>query len=427
MTEAGISNTVKHMLISALLPAEGMPVPKVVRGAGKVSQMGELCSKLNITNALIVSDPTLVEMGIVSKCTAGLNKANIDFSLFDQVVPNCPEKLILMGYNLYQRKKCNGIIAIGGGSSMDCAKVIGSKIANPDKSIESFVGSFNVSGRDEKRMAMFPPLIAVPTTAGTGSETTIVAVVHFEKSGLKEVITDSVLVPKFAVLDADLTLTLPKHVTATTGMDALTHAVESYLSTWANERTKEYSLKAVKQIGQSLMTCYRYPNNTEARSMMLQASFDAGVAFTNTSVGYVHAIAHTLGAFFGVPHGAANAMILPLVLDFYLVKCLDKFCDLAVALGIATSVPGDVSEKKGLAQMFVQKIRDMNMAMEIQKEVKEMRVGDVDRVVTRAMIEAHGKGNTFNPFDAGYPVPTYLTRTHLTKIVNSIVPKSSKL
>ena len=110
-----------------------------------------------------------------------------------------------MGYNLYKRNKCDGIIAIGGGSSMDCAKVIGAKVANPDKSIESFVGSFNVSGRDEKRMAMFPPLIAIPTTAGTGSETTIVAVVHFEKSGLKEVITDSVLVPKFAVLDADLT------------------------------------------------------------------------------------------------------------------------------------------------------------------------------------------------------------------------------
>ena len=114
------------------------------------------------------------------------------------------------------------------------------------------------------------------------------------------------------------------------------------------------------------MTCYHYPNNTEARSMMLQASFDAGVAFTNTSVGYVHAIAHTLGAFFGVPHGAANAMILPLVLDFYLDKCMDKFCDLAVALGIATSVPEDIREKKDLSTNFVRKIRDMNAAMQIQ-------------------------------------------------------------
>ena len=424
MTEAGISNTIKHMLISALLPAKGMPIPNVIHG---VNELGKLCSKLNLKNMLVVSDKILVELGSTKKCTDGLKKANVNFFLFDKVVPNCPEKLIIMGYNMYKRNKCDGIIAVGGGSSMDCAKVIGAKVANPDKSIESFVGSFNVSKRDEKRMAMFPPLIAVPTTAGTGSETTIVAVVHFEKSGLKEVITDSVLVPKYAVLDADLTISLPKHVTATTGMDALTHAIESYLSTWANERTKEYSLKAVKQIGQSLMTCYHYPKNTEARSMMLQASFDAGVAFTNTSVGYVHAIAHTLGAFFGVPHGAANAMILPLVLDFYLDTCMDKFCDLAVALGIATFVPEDIREKKILAQKFVRKIREMNVAMQIQTKVKDMKVEDVDRVVTRAMVEAHGKGSTFNPFDAGYPVPTYLTRAHLTQIVNNIVPKISKL
>ena len=430
MTEAGISNTLKTMLMSNLIPyimPKGFPVPEVMSGVGKVNELGQLCKTLGCMNILVVSDGMLSKLGIVKKCTDGLAQSNVKFTVFDKVVPNCPDRLIMMGYNLYKHSKCDGIIAVGGGSSMDCAKVIGAKVANPSEPIESFIGSFKVSGRDPKREAKFPPFIAIPTTAGTGSETTVVAVVHFEERGLKEVITDPVFVPKYAVLDANLTLSLPKFVTATTGMDALTHATESYLSTMGTERTKNYALKAVEEIGKYLLTCYREPSNTEARGKMLQASFDAGVAFTNSSVGYVHAIAHTLGAFFGTPHGAANAMILPLVLDFYLDKCIDQYCDLAIAIGITNELPTSAEDKFKLAKAYVAKIREMNEFMQIPTFVKEMTVDDVDRVVTRSMVEAHGSGKIFDMSDAGYPVPKYMKRADVTKIVNTFVSNVSKM
>ena len=211
MTEAGFSNhTWKHMVISRLLPKNGMPLPRVEAGHNKVQELGKLCTKLGCSNVLIVTDGVLSQLGIVEKCTSGLKRSKVHFTVFDKVEPNCPDKLIMMGYHQYINNSCDGIIAIGGGSSMDCAKVIGAKVANPSKSIESFVGSFKVSGRDPKREKDFPPFIAIPTTAGTGSETTVVAVVHFESTGLKELITDNVFVPKIAVLDSDLTLSLPK-------------------------------------------------------------------------------------------------------------------------------------------------------------------------------------------------------------------------
>ena len=208
------------------------------------------------------------------------------------------------------------------------------------------------------------------------------------------------------MLDPEVTLSLPGSVTAATGMDALTHAVESFVSAWADDETRAASLRAVERIGQSLDRCFREPSDVTAREAMLVASFEAGTAITNASVGYVHAIAHTLGAFFGVPHGVANAMVMPHVLDFYLDQCVDQFAELGYALGaVSRYEPGQT--KQAVAEAFVSKIRAMNATMGIPAHVAAMTAADVDRVATRAMIEAHGGGQTWNVMDMGFvPCPS---------------------
>ena len=426
MTEAGTSNRVKLWIGNKFKPKR-MPMPEMVTGAGSLRDLGEVARRHGLVNPLIVSDAMLERLGVVKRCTDGLANAGLTYVVFAKVLPNCPGELVEEGYALYQKEGCDGIIAVGGGSSMDCAKIIGAKVCNP-KPLEKYSKTFSVAGRNKTLRDKYPPLIAIPTTAGTGSETTVAAVVFLPEKELKLVITDAVLIPKVAVLDPEVTLSLPAPVTAATGMDALTHAVESFVSVWADEGTRTDCLRAVERIGRSLETCFHDPQNVHAREQMLIASFEAGTAFTNTGVGYVHAIAHTLGAYFHVPHGVANAMVMPHVLDFYLDRCVDQFVELAYAVGAVSQYEPDGSRTKTMiAKAFVAKIRSMNANMAIPHCVSKMTAADVDRVVDRAMVEAHGEGHTWNIMDMGYPVPKYMARANMTKIVSNLLPPTSRL
>ena len=437
-SSAPTSLKLKHWLLKRIQRPKRTPMPEVRAGAGTATrELGAIVAGLGCRKPLVVSDAMLLELGLVGKCTRGLEAAGVDHALFCKVVPNPPVEQVEEGYRKYVEEGCDGLIAIGGGSPMDCCKIIGAKVMDGGaKRVEEYTGAFKVAGRTSSSAAIekrkkYPPLVAIPTTAGTGSETTLAAVISFPEKQLKLTISDAAIIPKVAILDPEVTVSLPRHITAATGMDALTHAIESYMSQWRSPFTAYYSLRAVEKIGKYLEECFHNPSNLEAREMMLLASFQAGVAFTRTAVGYVHAVAHTLGAHFHTPHGVANAMVMPHVLDFYLEgddSVIDQMCDLAVAIGIGGDHPASYASpagKRRLAEALVAKVRQMNANMGVPTCVKQMTEADVDAVVDRALTESHGEGRTFDLFDFGYPTPRYMERDDMVKVVRSILPGSA--
>ena len=257
---------------------------------------------------MIVTGPRIGKTGFLKDLYNDLSERSV---IYDQVHPDPTISQIEEMYQIYQDHDCDSIIAIGGGSNMDAAKALAARVARPDKSLQDMKGQLKVDRQ-------VPFFVAVPTTAGTGSETTIAAVVTDDAENHKYAINDPVLVPDYAVMDPSLTVSLPADITAATGMDALTHAVEAYLSwTYRTEETIEYCEEAVTAIMGFLPEAYEQGDSLEAREEMLIASFKAGAAFTRACVGNVHAIAHTIGGLYHVPHGLANAVVLPIVLEDY--------------------------------------------------------------------------------------------------------------
>ena len=432
VSENSMALPVRHWLGKQLAKVSNTPMPKVYSGKGSLRQLGAVTSEFKVSKPLLVTDKDLVRIGLVQRVKDALDSSGIPYAVYDKVVPNPHHLLVEEGYKVYKSNNCDGIIAIGGGSPMDCAKVIGAKVLNP-KPVEEYVGLFKVGGPLPSGRDKYPPLIAIPTTAGTGSETTVAAVISFKDKNIKLAVADQALVPRAAILDPEVTATLPKHITAATGMDAMTHAVESYLSQWQNEFTKKYSLRAIERIGKFLLPCYENGNDLRAREEMLLASFEAGVAFTRANVGYVHAIAHTFGGKFHTPHGVANSMVLPLVLDFYSAKggshVVDRFCEMATAIGLASEYEyetRDENAKFELARAFISKIREMNASMNIPTSVRGMKASDVNAVATRALEEGHGQA-WWNLLDLGYPCPVYMSFKDCTAIVRACLEPQSRL
>ena len=252
------------------------------------------------------------------------------------------------------------------------------------------------------------PFFAIPTTAGTGSEVTIAAVVSDKQAKIKHSIIDPKVVPSMVALDPKLMAGLPSFITAPTGMDALTHAVEAYVSTAATTETDEFARMAAGGVMRNLLTAYTDGNDLEARERMAVASSMAGLAFTRAGVGYVHAIAHQLGGLYHVPHGLANAIVMPHVLDFSKPKCAHRLADLARVSGIGASSATDAE----LADAFIAQIRQMNAAMQIPTVVKELRREDFDKIIDRAFAEAHGT----------YGVPRYMSRGEAGELLGKLLP-----
>lgn len=378
------------------------PIP--ITGEGSTARIPEILKENGVTKVMVVTGRHVgreLAPGIIEKIEA----AGIQCVHFSQVESNPSTTTVFQIRGMYKEKACNGFLAIGGGSPMDAAKAAAALIVRPNKPITKMGGLFKVLRR-------LPPFIAVPTTAGTGSETTIAAVITEAETHHKYAIMDIVLVPRYAVLDPEMTRNLPPATTATTGMDALTHAVEAYIC-WTN-RTREsdrLAEEATVAIFKYLERAYRDGNDMEARGEMLIAAYKAGFAFTRAGVGNVHAIAHTLGGLYGTPHGLANAVILPIVLEDYGEKVYNRLARLSELTGLMTQ--GSDEEK---AKAFIAEIYAMNKRMGIPRGLDNIRQEDIPQMVQWALKEA-------NPT---YPVPVVYTPERCTAVIERIIAAANQ-
>ena len=386
-------------VLRAALPVLPYREPQVFHSCGELSTVFQ---KENIRRVLIVTDAGIVRSGIAAQLEAVLDEDDISYAVYDQTRPNPTVVNVEQALSLYRRYRCQALIAIGGGSSMDCAKAVGARLARPGTPLGKLKGTLRI-------LRPLPTLIAIPTTAGTGSETTLAAVITDTQAQHKYVMNDFVLIPKYAVLDARLTLSLPPHLTATTGMDALTHAVEAYIGRSTTRQTRQEALEATRLVFANVERAYRNGKDYEARSNMLTAAYRAGIAFSRSYVGYVHAVAHSLGGQYNIPHGLANAVLLPYVLESYGSCIHRKLHDLAVAAGVAS--PQD--EDAGAAAKFIRAIRQLNARMGIPGTLEGIRPEDIPVMAAHAEKEA-------NPL---YPVPRLMTREELTFFYEQVAGK----
>lgn len=386
-------------VLRAALPVLPYREPEVFHNCGELKCVFQ---KENIRRVLIVTDAGIVRSGIAAQLEAVLDEDDISYAVYDQTRPNPTVVNVEQALSLYQRYRCQALIAIGGGSSMDCAKAVGARLARPGTPLGKLKGTLRI-------LRPLPTLIAIPTTAGTGSETTLAAVITDTQAQHKYVMNDFVLIPKYAVLDARLTLSLPPHLTATTGMDALTHAVEAYIGRSTTRQTRQEALEATRLVFANVERAYRNGKDYEARSNMLTAAYRAGIAFSRSYVGYVHAVAHSLGGQYNIPHGLANAVLLPYVLESYGSCIHRKLHDLAVAAGVASPQEEDA----GAAAKFIRAIRHLNARMGIPETLEGIRPEDIPVMAAHAEKEA-------NPL---YPVPRLMTREELTFFYEQVAGK----
>jgi alcohol dehydrogenase class IV len=369
--------------------------PELLEGAGSIKCLPELLSRLKINNVLIVTDAMLTKLGLLDGLIKALDDTGCQYAIYDQTVPDPTVENVEDALKMYHENGCKAIVAFGGGSPMDCAKAVGARVARPSMPVGKMKGVLKI-------IVKIPTLIAVPTTAGTGSEVTLAAVISNSATHEKYPINDFCLIPHYAVHDPELTLKLPPHITAPTGMDAMTHAVEAYIGNSNTTETMENALEAITLIHNNLLTAYNDPGNIDARAAMLTASYKAGVAFTRAYVGYVHAVAHTIGGFYKVPHGLANAIIMPHVLEYYGEAVHKKLAELADRIGITTANQSD-SQKSAA---FIQYLRDLNKQMDIPVNIDKIQDSDLPEMIKRALAEA-------NPL---YPVPRILFAEDLERI-----------
>lgn len=386
-------------VLRAALPVLPYREPQVFHSCGELSTVFQ---KENIRRVLIVTDVGIVRSGIAAQLEAVLDEDDISYAVYDQTRPNPTVVNVEQALSLYRRYRCQALIAIGGGSSMDCAKAVGARLARPGTPLGKLKGTLRI-------LRPLPTLIAIPTTAGTGSETTLAAVITDTQAQHKYVMNDFVLIPKYTVLDARLTLSLPPHLTATTGMDALTHAVEAYIGRSTTRQTRQEALEATRLVFANVERAYRNGKDYEARSNMLTAAYRAGIAFSRSYVGYVHAVAHSLGGQYNIPHGLANAVLLPYVLESYGSCIHRKLHDLAVAAGVASPQEEDA----GAAAKFIRAIRQLNARMGIPETLEGIRPEDIPVMAAHAEKEA-------NPL---YPVPRLMTREELTFFYEQVAGK----
>ena len=365
--------------------------PKILNGLKEISST---LKKENINNVIIVTDKTINKLGLIASLINDLNSNNIKYSIYDNVISNPTTDNVYEALKIYQKDNCQAIISFGGGSPMVCAKALGALVIKPKADLNNLKGILKVRKK-------IPTLIAIPTTAGTGSETTLAAVIVDSKTRHKYAINDFPLIPKYAVLDASVTMSLPKNIISTTGMDALTHAIEAYIGRSGNKKTAKDASDAFKLIIDNIKESYD-GTNIDAKKNMLMASHLAGRAFSKAYVGYVHAIAHSLGGKYNIPHGLANAIILPYVLKEYGNVIYKKLYKLGLNSNLFTE---DTSIASG-ALIVINKIEELNNYFNIPKFIKEIKREDIDELVGYALKEA-------NPL---YPVPKLWDKKQMKKM-----------
>lgn len=386
----------KLKLVGGML-GKPQPKPMAFIGEGSSNELCKTIAQFGIRKLLVVTDKPLRELGVLDRALATLASANISATVFDGVLPDPTAQLVNQGLGILRKDDCEAVLAIGGGSSIDCAKVIALAAAN-DCSAEDCIGV-------NKCKLPTIPFFAIPTTAGTGSEGTCIAVISDNETHDKGGVIDASMIPKATALDPVLMRGLPAHITAATGMDALTHAIESYIGTIGNTETDFYGLASAKLVFQHLPEACSNGDNLEAREAMALASYYGGLAITQALVGYVHAISHNLGARYGVPHGLGNAMVLPHVLELLKADASEKMAEIAVHVGI-----GDASESdQDLANKLVERIWALNREIGIPETTDVIKDEDLDELVKVSLAEG-----------SGYPTPRYFDEDECKALLQRI-------
>jgi alcohol dehydrogenase len=383
-------------LVGKVMRFMPIPQPELLIGPGSSGRLGEAIAAVGHAKILIVTDSTITQLGLLKPLTDALTAAGAQYVVFDEITPDAPIPLIEKGIEFFRSHGCDAIVAFGGGSPMDASKAISVAAANPGKSLRQLAGYF-------KGLRSPIKLYAVPTTAGTGSEATVAAVIADPVNERKLVLVDFRMVPKIAALDPALMTGLPPHITATTGIDALTHAVEAFIGNWKTPYSDGMALSAVGLIFENLRTAHRVGGNLAAREQMALAATHAGIAFTRANVGFVHAIAHQFGGKYHTPHGLANAILLPHVLRFSLPAITERLAQLAVCAKL-----GDESENpQALAEKFVGAVEQLNADLQIPATLEALQEADIPELAAAALHEAH----------TGYPVPRYMTQLQCENLI----------
>ncbi|KHD23066.1 alcohol dehydrogenase [Vibrio caribbeanicus] len=387
-------------MLGLKVAAKVLPISKPTLFLGKeaLKQLCHSVSIMDIKKVLIVTDKGIVKLGLAKKLAFEFERVGVHCEIYDGVEPDPTYNHVETGLSLYRKHRCQAVVALGGGSPIDCAKVIAACATN-HKPIRRLVGLLKVW----KAPA---PIFVIPTTAGTGSEVTVAAVVSNPDTHQKTPIMDPKLVPIAAALDPSLMLALPAHITAQTGMDALTHAIESYLSGNATQETDRYALAAITLIDENLEKAVKFGQNATARQNMALASYYAGLAFTKASLGYVHAIAHTLGAKYGIPHGLANAVVLPHVLAFSQCAAKERMAKLADTLALTDSHVSDSLK----AQALVDYVKRLQKQLDLPSSFDQILQEHVTELAKQSLHEARWN----------YPVPKYMQQEECEQLILAV-------
>jgi lactaldehyde reductase len=354
-------------------------------GPGARQVLPKEIARLGLHKAFVATDKDLIKFGVADKVLDVLKAANIPYEVFSEIKPNPTVSNVKAGVKAFAESGADFILAIGGGSSIDTSKAIGIITNNPE-----FSDVVSLEGvADTKKKSV--PVIALPTTAGTAAEVTINYVITDEENEKKMVCVDPNDIPAMAIVDAELMYTLPKGMTAATGLDALTHAIEGLITKGAWEMSDMFEIKAIEMITRNLETAVKEPSNAEARNGMAVAQYIAGMAFSNVGLGAVHGMAHPLGAIFDIPHGVANALLLPIVMEFNAPAALEKYVEIAKAMGVYTK--GMTNEEA--AQAAVDAVKSLSKRVGIPQTLTEIgiKAEDLPRLAKAAYADVCTPGN----------------------------------
>jgi len=354
-------------------------------GAGARHELPSVVERLNTNKALVVTDPGLIACGVAKMVTDVLDVASIPYEIFSEVKPNPTIANVNAGIKAYKASGADFIIAIGGGSAIDTAKAVGIVINNPE-----FADIVSLEGCAPTKHKSVP-IVALPTTAGTAAETTINYVIIDEAKQKKMVCVDPNDIPVVAVIDAELMMSLPRSLTAATGMDALTHAIEGYITLGAWEMSDMFEIEAIRMIAQHLPNAVEHPSDATAREGMALAQYIAGMAFSNVGLGLVHGMAHPMGSLFDIPHGVANALLLPTIMEFNLPNCIEKYPRIAEAMGVDTTG----MSKEEAAKAAVEAVKALSIKVGIPQHLSEIGIkeSDIPALADQALADVCTPGN----------------------------------
>lgn len=361
------------------------PKQVVYTGNDSIFKLVKELKKIKVKKVFIATDKNISNLNLAGNLLNTLKVNNIDYYLFDEIESDPCIDTVEKGFLLYNKNECDAMIGIGGGSVLDCAKVIGARVSDPKRSIMKLkkliggVKKFNI------------PFMAIPTTSGTGSENTLYALITDKKTKKKHVLFSNKYVPTHVAIDANLTVNLPLNITAYTAMDALTHAIESYVSISSKffKKDKQQALEASKMILENLEKVYKEPTNLKYRENMAIASYKAGLGFRRISIGYVHNFAHRMGEFYHIPHGLANAIILPYILEFIVNKVSKPLSEIALCAKLGSKSDNEIV----LATKLIDKIKYLNKIMKIPNRIKEIKEDDYPVLIKRILKESYMCGN----------------------------------